>query len=63
MSAARCISAPISWLRLEQLRLGELPAGDATTDTLVIEYRARVVENVLAHLPSTALVNTATLSR
>ncbi|UCB54823.1 MAG: DUF11 domain-containing protein [Thiotrichales bacterium] len=38
------------------------PAGDATTDTLVIEYRARVVENVLAQVPSTALVNTATLS-
>jgi len=38
------------------------PAGDATTDTLVIEYRARVVENVLAQAPSTTLTNTATLS-
>jgi uncharacterized repeat protein (TIGR01451 family)/fimbrial isopeptide formation D2 family protein len=38
------------------------PAGDPTTDTLVIEYRARVIENVLAQLPSTTLVNTATLA-
>ena len=38
------------------------PAGDATTDTLVIEYRARVVEDVLAHDPSTTLTNTATLA-
>ena len=38
------------------------PAGDPTTDTLVIEYRARVVENVLAQAPSTTLTNTATLS-
>ncbi len=38
------------------------PAGDATTDTLVIEYRARVVEDVLAQTPSTTLTNTATLS-
>ncbi|MBT8127795.1 MAG: isopeptide-forming domain-containing fimbrial protein, partial [Gammaproteobacteria bacterium] len=38
------------------------PAGDATTDTLVIEYRARVVEDVLAQAPSTTLTNTATLS-
>jgi uncharacterized repeat protein (TIGR01451 family)/fimbrial isopeptide formation D2 family protein len=38
------------------------PAGDATTDTLVIVYRARVVENVLSQTPSIVLSNTATLS-
>jgi uncharacterized repeat protein (TIGR01451 family)/fimbrial isopeptide formation D2 family protein len=37
------------------------PQGDATTDTLLIVYRARVVEDTLAHLPSTVLTNTATL--
>lgn len=38
------------------------PYGDATTDTITIVYRARVVEDVLAHQPSTILINTATLS-
>jgi uncharacterized repeat protein (TIGR01451 family)/fimbrial isopeptide formation D2 family protein len=38
------------------------PLGDATTDILVIEYRARVVENVLAQQPSIILTNTATLA-
>ncbi len=37
------------------------PLGDATTDTLTIVYRARVVENVLAHTPTLTLTNTATL--
>ena len=38
------------------------PAGDPTTDILAIEYRARVVPNVLAHVPSTTLTNTARLT-
>lgn len=37
------------------------PLGDATTDTLTIVYRARVVENILAHTPTLTLTNTATL--
>ena len=37
------------------------PLGDATTDTLLIVYRARVIENTLAHVPTTTLTNTATL--
>jgi uncharacterized repeat protein (TIGR01451 family)/fimbrial isopeptide formation D2 family protein len=38
------------------------PQGDATTDTLVIVYRARVVEDLgLAHTPTLTLTNTATL--
>lgn len=38
------------------------PLGDPTTDTLVIVYRARVVENLgLAHTPTLTLTNTATL--
>ncbi|MBU1425291.1 MAG: DUF11 domain-containing protein [Gammaproteobacteria bacterium] len=38
------------------------PQGDATTDTLVIVYRARVVEDSgLAHTPTLTLTNTATL--
>ncbi|MDO8988390.1 MAG: isopeptide-forming domain-containing fimbrial protein [Sideroxyarcus sp.] len=37
------------------------PQGDTSTDTLVIIYRARVVENVLAHTPTLTLTNTATL--
>ena len=36
--------------------------GDATTDTLVIIYRARVIEDVLTHVPTQNLINTATLS-
>jgi len=38
------------------------PAGDATTDTLFIIYRARVNENFLTHVASTTLINTATMS-
>ena len=38
------------------------PQGDATTDSLVIVYRARVVEDTLAHNASLTLSNTATLS-
>lgn len=38
------------------------PLGDVTTDTLVIEYRAQVLTDTLAHVPSIALNNTATLS-
>lgn len=38
------------------------PQGDASTDTLVIVYRARVVEDLgLAHTPTLTLTNTATL--
>ena len=37
------------------------PAGDATTDTLVIVYRAQVDIDTLAHIPTTTLTNTATL--
>jgi len=37
------------------------PQGNATTDTLVIVYRAKVVTNVLAHTPTLTLTNTATL--
>lgn len=37
------------------------PTGDATTDTLVIIYRAQVDTNVLAQLPTTTLTNTARL--
>ncbi|MCK4585890.1 MAG: isopeptide-forming domain-containing fimbrial protein, partial [Gammaproteobacteria bacterium] len=37
------------------------PLGDATTDTLVIEYQVRVEEATLAQAPSTILTNTATL--
>ena len=37
------------------------PAGDATTDSLLIVYRARVLENTLTHTPTTTLTNTATL--
>ncbi|MFZ2161061.1 MAG: isopeptide-forming domain-containing fimbrial protein [Sideroxyarcus sp.] len=38
------------------------PQGDPTTDTLVIVYRARVVEDLgLAHTPTLTLTNTATL--
>lgn len=37
------------------------PAGDATTDTLVIVYRVKVDEDTLAHIPTTTLTNTATL--
>ena len=35
--------------------------GDATTDTLIIEYRAQVLNNVLSQVASTTLTNTATL--
>ncbi|MFW2374793.1 MAG: isopeptide-forming domain-containing fimbrial protein [Gammaproteobacteria bacterium] len=35
--------------------------GDATTDTIVIEYLARVVEDVLPHVASTTLTNTVDL--
>jgi uncharacterized repeat protein (TIGR01451 family)/fimbrial isopeptide formation D2 family protein len=37
------------------------PTGDATTDTLVIVYRAKVDTDTLAQLPTTTLTNTATL--
>lgn len=38
------------------------PAGDATTDILVIEYQARVLNNTLSETPTTqTLTNTATL--
>lgn len=37
------------------------PLGDATTDTLVIVYQARVIENTLTHVATTTLTNTATL--
>lgn len=37
------------------------PAGDATTDSLVIIYRVQVDIDTLAHIPSTTLTNTATL--
>ena len=37
-------------------------AGDPTTDTFVIVYRARVTENVLPHVASMTLTNTANLS-
>ncbi|MDP1635128.1 MAG: isopeptide-forming domain-containing fimbrial protein [Gallionellaceae bacterium] len=42
--------------------IGNDPQGDASTDTLVIVYRARVVEDTgLAHTPTLTLTNTATL--
>ncbi len=37
------------------------PTGDATTDTLLIVYRAKVDINTLAQIPTTTLTNTATL--
>ena len=37
------------------------PAGDATTDTVVIEYQAIVLNDTLAQIASTTLTNTATL--
>lgn len=37
------------------------PNGDATTDTLIIEYQVVVLDDTLAQIPTTTLTNTATL--
>jgi len=37
------------------------PDGDATTDTLVIEYQVVVLNDTIAQIPTTTLTNTATL--
>ncbi len=37
------------------------PNGDATTDTLIIEYQVIVLDNTIAQIPTTTLTNTATL--